>query len=197
MLKRIAALVVGSFVMMACGPGAKINGKQGAAEALYAASGPTSGKSGSASPVDLTGFNYKCPQGGEASFSGAGFSVGSGGVSADLTLKYDNCGAARSDVGVAIYNGSMTYTSNITATSNTARIGQKFKGKLTVTGAFDDFIEADVTQEIAAGDLGSAGTGVTMKLVGTITTSTESFTFNDELSITGGTISAKVMNSQN
>ncbi len=40
MIKRIVAVVVSSFVLMACGPGAKLDGKQGAADALFAARKP-------------------------------------------------------------------------------------------------------------------------------------------------------------
>ena len=55
-MKRVLMLVVGSFVMMACGPGAKIDGKQGAAEAMFAASQPTKAKADpSSTPVDVTG----------------------------------------------------------------------------------------------------------------------------------------------
>lgn len=195
MVKRIAALVVGSFVLMACGPGAKIGGKQGAAEALYAASAPSSGNANSATPVDLAGFNWNCPHGGKASFGGAGFTIGVGsgaGVNTDLTLKYENCGIAKSDVGVAIYNGSMTFGQNVQAGGSSVSVDQNFKGKITVTGAYDDFIDADVRQQIAVGDLGTTGKGVSMTLVGRITTSEGDFNFNEAITVTGGTISAKV-----
>ena len=70
MVKRIAMLVVSSLMMVACGPGAKIDGKQGAAEAMFAASQPSKG-SAAASPVDISA---KCPHGGTAEINGAGIS---------------------------------------------------------------------------------------------------------------------------
>ena len=74
MVKRIVMLVVFSLALVACGPGAKINGKQGAAEAMFAASQPSKAST-SASPVDVSA---KCPHGGTAeirSTPGAGTEV--------------------------------------------------------------------------------------------------------------------------
>lgn len=193
MVKRVLTLVVGSLALVACGPGAKIDGKQGAAEAMFAASKPSSAKADTAStPVDVTGgINYKCPEGGNASITGAGISIGTGGVGTSFTLKYDNCGLAKGDVGVAIFNGSMSFSQSI-VTGSTISVDQGFKGRLDVKGAYDDFIEADVKQSIAVGDLGASGTGVSMVLKGTIKTSEGTFTFDEMVSVIAGQISAKI-----
>lgn len=194
MVKRVLMLVVGSLVMMACGPGAKIDGKQGAAEALFAASQPSKAKAdNSATPVDLTGgINFNCPQGGSAEISGAGFSVGGGGVSTSVTLSYKSCGLAKGDVGVAVFNGDMTLSQNVVTSGGTVGVDQSFKGKVLVQGAYDDFLDADVKQQIAVGDLGATGTGVSMTLKGTITTSESTFTFDEAVTVTGGQITAKI-----
>ena len=84
MVKRISMLVVSSLAMMACGPGLKIDGKQGAAEAMFAASQPTKGNT-SASPADLTA---NCPEGGTAAITGAGISIGGSGVGTSFNMKY-------------------------------------------------------------------------------------------------------------
>jgi hypothetical protein len=194
MVKRVLTLVVGSLVMVACGPGAKIDGKQGAAEALFAASKPSKAKADpSATPVDLTGgINFKCPEGGTADISGAGISVGTGGVATSVTLSYKSCGLAKGDVGVAIFNGDMTLAQSVATSGGNVAVDQSFKGKVLVQGAFDDFLEADVKQSIAVGDLGATGTGVAMTLKGTIKTSQDTYTFDESVTVVSGNISAKI-----
>jgi hypothetical protein len=197
MVKRVLTLVVGSLALVACGPGAKIDGKQGAAEAMFAASKPSSAKADTSStPVDVTGgINYKCPEGGTAAITGTGVSIGIGqstSVGTNFTLQYDNCGLAKGDVGVAIFNGKMTFAQSIVAGGSAVSVDQSFKGRLDVKGAYDDFIEADVKQSIAVGDLGASGTGVSMVLKGTIATSEGTFTFDEMVSVIAGQISAKI-----
>ena len=198
MVKRVLMLVVGSFVMMACGPGAKIDGKQGAAEAMFAASQPTKAKADTSStPVDLTGgVDFKCPQGGNASINGAGISIGGGGVASSFTLKYSNCGMTKNDVGVAIFNGEMTFSQSIATSGSNVSVDQSFKGKVLVQGAYDDFIEADVKESVAVGDLGASGSGVSVVLKGTIKTSQDTFTFDEMVSVIAGQISAKIETSR-
>ncbi len=178
MVKRVLMVVAGSFLMMACGPGAKIDGKQGAADAMFAASQPTKAKADtSATPVDLTGgIDFKCPQGGAASINGAGISIGSGGVGTSFNLKYDNCGLAQS----------------IVTSGPTISVDQSFICKVLVQGAYDDFIDVDVKESVAVGDLGAAGTGVSVVLKGTIKTSQDTFTFDETVSVVAGQISAKI-----
>jgi hypothetical protein len=194
MMMRVATLVVGACALMACGPGAKIDGKQGAAEALLAASQPTKAQADkSATPVDLTGgVTWNCPEGGSSKVTGAGISVGGGNVGTNFTLEYSGCGLAKSDVGVAVYNGKLTFGQNVTTSGSNVELAQTFKGKVLVQGAFDDFLDVDVRQEVKAGDLGTTGVGVTMKLVGRIATSEATFTFDEELTVVSGKITAKV-----
>lgn len=195
MVKRISMLVVGSLAMMACGPGAKIDGKQGAAEAMFAASQPSNANT-SASPVDVSA---KCPEGGTAEISGAGISIGVGtgvDVGTSFNMKYNGCGVAKSDIGVAIYNGELKFSQSIMAGTGSANISQAFKGRITVQGAYDDFLEVDVTQQVAVGDLGASGTGVSVILQGNITTSEGSFTFDESINVTAGKISAKINTSR-
>ncbi|MDP1825229.1 MAG: hypothetical protein Q8L48_18365 [Archangium sp.] len=192
MVKRILMVVVSSFAMMACGPGAKIDGKQGAAEALFAGSQPTKANT-AASPVDISA---NCPEGGTASITGAGVSVniggGGAGVGTNFNMKYNGCGVARSDLGVAIYNGELTFSQNITAASGNASISQAFKGRVLVQGAYDDFLDVDVSQQVAVGDLGASGTGVSVILKGTISTTEGTFTYDESINVTAGKISAKI-----
>lgn len=188
MVKRILMVVVSSFAMMACGPGAKIDGKQGAAEALFAGSQPTKANT-SASPADISA---NCPEGGTASITGAGISIGTGGVGTSFNMKYNGCGVAKSDVGVAIYNGSLTFSQSVMTGGSTLSVSQAFKGKVLVQGAYDDFLDVDVSQQVAVGDLGASGTGVSVILKGTISTTEGTFTFDESVNVTAGKISAKI-----
>lgn len=182
MMKRVLMLAVGSLSLVACGPGAKIDGKTGAAQALLAASQPSKAKAeASSTPVDLTGgISWNCPEGGKADISGAGVSIGGGNVATQFTLSYAACGLAKADVGTAVFNGDMTFSQSI-ATGSTVSLNQTFKGKVLVQGAYDDFLDADVTQSVNVGDLGSAGNGVAMTLKGTISTTEGTFTFDESL----------------
>ena len=195
MLKRIVTLVAGSLVMVACGPGAKIDGKQGAADALFAASKPSQAKAESSNtPVDLTGsLTWNCPEGGSAKISGASVNVGSGGVSTGVTMTYNGCGLSKGGPGVAIFEGNMNLSQKIDISNASVNLDQRLKGRVDVRGAYNDFIDADITQKIAVGDLGSGVGGVSMYLVGTITTSDGTFTYDENVNVSG-TISARIEN---
>ena len=173
------SLLISAFALAACGgPGAKISGKDGAAQALFAASTATkNGAERSNTGIDVNGeVTVNCAEGGTAKLSGFSTKVGLGtGVTLahEFTITYANCGAAKSDAGVAIYNGNMTVGQNIKAsTGSGVTAAQSFKGKVLVQGAFDDFIDADVSQDIEVAKLSStSGASVSMKLVGTVATS--------------------------
>lgn len=192
-MKRIALVALATSALVGCGGTAKIGGgKEGAAQAFFAASSASSaGANKSAQPLDVAGsVSWKCPEGGEASLQGFSVNV-TGGTGANVqqtfTINYNNCGAAKSDEGVAIFNGSMTVSQAVVTTNGAVSVDQTFKGHIDVRGAFNDFIEADVKQQVAVSGLSSTGgAAVTMKLVGTITTSSESFTYNEDVNVTAG-----------
>jgi len=108
-MKRIALIALSTLGLVACGGTAKIaGGKDGAAQAFFAASSAASaGANRSAAPLDVTGSaTWKCPEGGEASLQGFSVNVNTGGgtgatVNQSFTIKYTNCGAAKSAAGVA------------------------------------------------------------------------------------------------
>jgi hypothetical protein len=58
-----------------------------------------------------------------------------------------------------------------------------------VRGAFDDFIDADVSQSINASALASSA-DISMNLKGTITTGEGTFSFDEMVSLLGGHLSA-------
>lgn len=192
-MKRIALIALSTLGLVACGGTAKIGGgKEGAAQAFFAASSASSaGANRSATPADITGsVSWKCPEGGEASLNGFSLNVNTGGTGASVnqsfTIKYTNCGAAKSAAGVAVYNGSFTVTQSVITGAGGASVDQTFKGRIEVQGAFNDFIEADVKQQVAVTSLSSTGGMVSMKLVGTIKTSEGTHTFNEDVNVQAG-----------
>ncbi len=197
-MKRLVLVAVSAAGLLACGPGAKIGGgKQGAAEAFAAASkAAQGGTTRTGSGVDLTGaIAWKCPKGGEARLAGFQMVTGILGGGANVTQKFDieysGCGLADSSAGVAVYNGTITVEQAVATAATGVDLDQKFVGKLLVQGAFDDFLDANVSQKVSAGAL--AGTAaVAMTLKGTVATSAGSFAFDESLSVSGTTITAEV-----
>ena len=188
-LMTVAALAAAG-ALTGCGAPVKLGGgKTGAAQALQAASAPTkSGVNKASGGIDVTGsVSYACPHGGSASLDRFALSVNgvqTGGlVSQSFTLTYVNCGLANSEAGVAVSNGSFDVAQRIETSAGGATVEQSFKGRVTLSGAFDDFLEADVTQRVAASGLG-AGT-VSVKLTGSLKTSSGAYSYAEDLNLSG------------
>ncbi len=189
-----------TLTLFACGPGAKIaSGKQGAAEALYAASGSTkSGADRLSQPFLSTDLTVSCQLGGQAKLTGfqtvADTGLGSGGaltVGQTFTVNFDNCAAANTDQGKAVLNGSATVTQSVDVTSGSADVLQKLKGHILYQGAMDDFIDADVTQQISAVALSQANGGVSQSLKGSLADSSGTYQYDEAVTVTPGSISVQ------
>lgn len=194
-MKRLMVVPFVAAAFLACGPGAKIGGgKEGAAQALFAASSVSNSGSSGGSGVDaLASVSVNCPKGGKANLAVDVTSLGGlAGGATNLKISYADCGLAGSDVGTAIYNGALNLSQKVAVAAGSANISQKFTGKVMLQGAFDDFIDANVTQEIVASKLTSTSGAVAMKLVGTITTSSGTHSFDEEVNVTAGSIKAEV-----
>lgn len=198
-MKRVLVISAVSMMgLMACGPGAKIgNGKQGAAEALFGASKATgSPAQKQAGGVDLSGgLSFSCPEGGTAEMTGFGVAIDTTGgakVNQSFTIKYNDCGAAKSDQGVAKFNGSWTVTQGVIVNGTEVRVDQKFVGKILVQGAFDDFIDANVSQSVKVSDLSTSGVSVSMTLNGSITDSSGKYDFNEAINVNAGSLTADI-----
>jgi hypothetical protein len=201
MLMRIAVLATFGSALVACGPGAKIaSGKQAAAEALYAASGATKGGADRLSqPLLTTDLSVTCQLGGTAKLSGfqavADTGLGSGGaltVGQAFTVTFDHCAAANTESGKAELNGSADVTQSVVVGTGTADVLQKIKGHILYQGAMDDFLDADVTQQISAAALSQANGGVSLTLNGSLADSSGSYQFADAVNVTAGSISVQV-----
>lgn len=183
----MAAVVAG--LLTGCGGVAKVGGgKQGAAAALSAASKPTkSGADRAATPADLPALSYSCPEGGTAAltdFTSQLTATATGGSIAQVfTVTYQGCGLAKSEAGVAIYDGSFKVEQRLEGSDQGGTVVQRFSGRVTIKGAFDDFLEADVTQTLSASAIGAEG--ASMKLVGTLSNASGSYTYDETLSVAG------------
>jgi hypothetical protein len=195
----LAAAALSTLALTACGgPGAKLGGgQQGAAEALAAATRSTTPLAAlTGSGLDVVSLSFNCLHGGHVSFAPKSLSVavGSGGVSAGdtFTLNFHGCGAAKSDVGVAEYEGTLDVTQAVIANSAGARLRQHLRGHLMVKGAFDDTLDVDVTQELAVSEVGLFDTDVTMSLSGTVATQEASFQFDAPVTVSVGHLTVAV-----
>ena len=140
MKTQLSTISVVVLAFCACGPRAQISGgKQGASEALYAASGPMKGGADKAgSKIDVTGsVDVKCAEGGSATLHGFGVVLAQAGladVAQSFTADYNNCGVMTSS-GVATMNGSLAVIQSIKVASGTVDVDQSIKGKLLWQGA--------------------------------------------------------------
>jgi hypothetical protein len=190
------------LAVTACGPGAKITaGKEGAAQALYAASGAASkGQDPYGQPIDFsTNVTYRCREGGEAKlsgfqavydFAGSNLSVGQ-----KFSIEYLNCGASKTRAGVAILNGTWDVTQAVATTSGSVDVQQQFKGKIRFEGAMNDYLDADISQTVAVNAADATGGSVAMVLRGSLVDSSGSYTFDESVSVTAGDIDVTVASS--
>ncbi len=189
---RSVAFMTFSLLAMACGGTAKIGGgKEGAAQAFLNASEPTKNTSGVNFGSSLFGeVGVACDHGGEIRLKNFNIDVsaGNGGASTGLgfTAQFANCKSATSDAGDAVLNGELTVNNLTQASSNGVLLEQTLKGKLTVGGAFNDFLDADVVQELLAST--SDGPQVSAKVKGRIATSSDSYTFDESVVVTADKI---------
>jgi hypothetical protein len=193
---KMCLAVGGALAMAACGPGAKLGGgKQGAAEALYAAGAPAASSTNAGQPINisLTGdTTVSCRYGGTASLQNFALDTSTtstgANVGAKFTLAYNKCGAAQSSAGVAVFDGSYDVTQAIVADPGAATVKQSFKGKVTVSGAFDDFLQADITEDVDAQHLTATTGSVSVSLVGTLSDSSGDYTYNESVDVTANNL---------
>lgn len=198
--KLNVGLLVSTFAALsACGPGAKISaGKEGAAQALYSASGAASkGQDPYGQPIDFgITATYKCREGGEATLSGfqtvTDFTGGGVNVGQSFDIAYKNCGTVKTRYGVAILNGTWTTTQAVVTTGTSVDVAQKFKGKILYQGAMDDYLDADIVQTVAVNAADVSTGSVSMVLKGTLSDSSGTYTYDEAVSVTAGDISVTV-----
>lgn len=180
------SLVAGlALTLTACG-GAKLGGgKEGAAEALFQASGPASNANGALAKLKSSGaitgdVKVDGQKSGSATLS---FDISDTDATAGYVaynVKYDNY----SDDGKNFYSGEMKmridFDVQLTGNSASGGISITMKGKINISGEISDFLDADVTETVSFTALESQAGSVSVTLNGRITTSTETHTYNNE-----------------
>jgi len=192
---RISLVAACTALLAACGGGAKLQSKQEAANAAFAASQGTNSAQGSLLQLaqQNAGLNVEvtvnCPKSGKATIK---YQVdttggsGSGSAALQFRLTYDNC----SYTGETAMSGAMDVSMSAEAIGMSFAMNISMKGKINFTGEVNDFVDVDVVQTVDASKLSSAdGASVSIKLRGTITTSTQPYSFRDEtITVTAGQI---------
>lgn len=212
---RMAVAGVLAAGVLGCGQGAqKIGGgKEGAVAALSLINGSTK-NSGSlmllaGQPVTVSSSgeaSVTCEHGGTAAIKGFTLKINTGATTTleqSYTLTFDKCAAhtydnpdtAAIETEKIILDGSMTVAQNIAVTTggagNYGNVSQTLKGKITFGGAFNDYLDANVTEKLDWAALSAKNAQVSIVVDGTIATSSESHTFSNEThSIKAGVIVA-------
>lgn len=186
------------LALSACGPRAQISGgKQGASEALYAASGPLKGGADKyGSKIDLTGagsINVNCAQGGTVALSGFGVVLGGSftDIKQSLTADYNNCGVMTAS-GVASMTGRLSVVQSVLVAAGAVDLDQTIKGKLLWQGACDDFVDLDVSQKVSVAALSQTSGGVSMVVKGTIKDTEGTYSYDEAVSVTPGKVSVVI-----
>src|SRR5690349_7626643 len=152
-----ASLLVVALFAVGCGGTAKIGGgKTGAAQGALCASQPTQNSSGFNLGSALFGsISVACKHGGEVRLKDFKFDVSAGNNSAatniGFTAEYANWKSATSEAGDAVFNGNLTVTNATKASDAGAMLQQTLKCRLQLGGAFNDFLDTDLVQELSAG----------------------------------------------
>lgn len=194
-LRTSLILSASFFALTACGPGAKVGSKQASAEALHALSKPTnSAATRAASPIDTTDIDATCAQGGTSKLSNFTNSIDNSGgslkVVQSFTMTLTGCGLAKTELGAALYSGTVQVSQIVSTDASGVNVEQTFKGKVTLDGAVSDFLDCNISQKVAVGAASSQSQGsVAEVLKGTLTTSSGTYTFDESVTVQDGAIS--------
>ena len=190
---RLSLLTAAATALVACGSGPKLGGgKEGAAKALFETSqasnkGLQRAATGQGLPIyelasraaadGLGEATLDCAQGGKFKVRIDLLSVlqsepGSGRFK--FEVEFDEC----NEDGANELDGKLAVEFSLVASSSSAEISLKFKGKVEINGEVDDYIDVDVTQIVSAVSLGQSAGSVTVTLTGTIETSEETYTYD-------------------
>lgn len=190
--KLMMTMAVAALALSACGGAAKVGGgKQGAAQALHAMSAPTKESANrAASPINTTDLDVTCAKGGTAKLSNFAATVdltNGTKVVQSFTMDLAACGLASSDAGEALYTGTVQVAQSVITDASGVHVEQSFKGKVTISGAFNDFLDSDISEKVDVSQLGASG-NVSVVLKGSLATSSGSYTYDETVNVNGGSI---------
>jgi hypothetical protein len=176
MIRSWLGIFVAVLTCVGCGGegGAKLaGGKQGAAQALAAASSPAWMVNASAGQNGGTA-TYQCQKGGSVAVT---FTVATP-DSMSFAADYNDC----STDGRSRLNGTLSTTTTFEASSTSTVLALHMIGELTISGAISDFLRVDVTERVSfSSDSASSTPSVaTVVLDGWIETSSDRYVYTSE-----------------
>lgn len=189
---RLAVIAVAAGALVGCG-GAKIGSKEEAAGIVF-----SSGDKGSAaqkqgalarllqSGADSTGAIVDCTHGGTAE-AAINFTGTQDLANLSFTMKFNGCtepvyddpeteAVEQEDV---TYNGQITLTMDMSGIANGAALKMTYKGRIDLSGAISDYVDADIQYTFTATSTATGGVA-TYTINGSVKTSSETYTYANE-----------------
>ncbi|MCP3139458.1 hypothetical protein [Pyxidicoccus xibeiensis] len=167
------------------GSGAKLGGgKQGAAKALHQANRPVRGESSGfgqglvamALPDVSSERTEPGAAGGKALVKETVNVAATGDIRVESVIQYVDY----SEDGKNRFNGTMTDTVVVSASSGTGEVLLTSKGRVQITGEVTDFLDANATLKVGGAEISATTGEVSMNIRGTLTTSSGVHTYADE-----------------
>ncbi len=179
------ALTLGALVLVGCGGRPLAEGKEAAAGALFQASrGALNVPGGALAQVMNSGalgeVKINCSRGGNVAIrinlqSDEQQQLG-------FDLAYDGC----SFDGRTSMRGTLHVSLEVVSTETSVSMGMHLQGRVEFWGEISDFIDVNVTETVAQSDLTSPTFSVSLTLNGTISTSSGTYTFENEALVIDG-----------
>ncbi len=195
-----SAVAVMALGVAACGPShgtAKVAaGKDNAAAQAQMVGAAMGGVSGSGTGAVGAGtYSFNCPAGGNASISASvntsGFTGGSqtGSAAVTYSVTYNGCTMGRNSTGDITLYGTINIEYTVMTGSGSGNVQMRLNGRVNFYGAYDDFLNADVTYTMNYSNLSSTSGSLSMTFNGFIENSSGRYTYtNESINITAGTL---------
>jgi hypothetical protein len=180
-------IALAAVALVGCGGRPLAPGKEAAAGALFQSSRGASGTPGMLAQVmnsgvgNFTEVKVSCPHGGQVAIQ---FTVNVTDPQASITydLVYDGC----SFDGHTSMKGTLHMTYDITTSGPSVDLAMNLNGHIEFWGDISDHIDANITETVHQGDLNSPATSVSITLDGTISNSSGTYTFDNEVLVING-----------
>jgi len=180
------ALAAGAVALVGCGGRPLAPGKEAAAGALFQSSRGAMGAPGmlaqvmNAGVISSTEIKASCPHGGTLDLKVNLDAANPTAVTYDLT--YDGC----SFDGHTSQKGTLHMTYEV-VTGTTVQVALHLNGHLEYWGDVADHLDVDVTETVNQTDLTAPSTTVSVTLAGTISDTSGTYSFNNEVITFDGT----------
>lgn len=176
-------LALAAVALVGCGAGRPLApGKEAAAGALFQSSRGATGTPGMLAQVmssgagTFTSVKVNCPHGGTVAIA---FTVDAANPQASIAydLAYDGC----SFDGHTSMKGTLHMTYDIVTSGTSVDLAMNLSGRLEFWGDISDHLDVDVTETVHQSDLSSPTPTVSLTLNGTISDSSGTYTYANEV----------------